>query len=285
MWSAGAAERAIQYSASISGDTYTLAIDFGTPYEQLCFPADTSLEIQIQGQIPSTAPDGQLVEAEWYVWEESDDLEMDMSNNTAQSSTVVRRSDVFVHKEGVSQALQSEDRTELGDIIEYTISYNNLGSAIAQDTVITEQIPDGACINVDMLEQGLPTGVTVQYFTDGSVQLASIPTGIDCSIARVDVHMGDLPGPASVVGESVGNFAGVGTTGVVDVVSGLVLETYVIEEVPLSPSVVSHRGYNVETTIINGELYAVISSYASAGITYIYRRDDNVDQFQEVIIP
>jgi uncharacterized repeat protein (TIGR01451 family)/fimbrial isopeptide formation D2 family protein len=107
-----------------------------------------------------------------------------LGNNTDGSETVVYRPDVAVRKSVADAATGDADWTEAGSLLTYTIEYNNLGDAVARDTVITEIVPEGTTL----VSVNNPDGSTVAYH--------SMPGS---GARSFDVRLGDLdPNPSMV---------------------------------------------------------------------------------------
>ena len=108
-----------------------------------------------------------------------------LGNNTDSSTTVVYRPDVAVRKSVVDAGTGSADWTDSGKLLTYTIEYNNLGDAVARDTVISEIVPEGTTL----VSVENPDGSTVAYYPATGSQARSF-----------DVHLGDLgPNPNKAV--------------------------------------------------------------------------------------
>ena len=92
----------------------------------------------------------------------------------------------------------SETFTDQGNKLTYKIEYNNIGSADAENTVISEVVPAGTKLLPNSFSN-LPSGATVSFNT---------PNPSNATAFTVD--LGTLPAPANADGEGVADeFAGV----------------------------------------------------------------------------
>ncbi len=69
----------------------------------------------------------------------------------------------------------SEQFTNAGELIRYTVDYNNTGNTDAQNVILTENIPSTTCFTKSSIA-GLPAGVTIQYSNDGGTTWTYTPS-------------------------------------------------------------------------------------------------------------
>jgi uncharacterized repeat protein (TIGR01451 family) len=81
--------------------------------------------------------------------------------------------------------------TQVGDELEYTLQYDNVGNATGSNAVIHEIIPQGTVYIPGSIK--LPEGATVTFYPS------------EANAASFDVTLGDLDAPASYVAERLGN--------------------------------------------------------------------------------
>lgn len=194
--------RAIQ--SSLSGDM--VRFDLGTMPSNTCIPPGASGEISIQGLIDSDLADGVAVPVSVTIAERSPDIELFFPNNTDSDSVTVRRSDVMIHKRGEPIPLENDGMVDIGDQLQYTVEYNNLGSTTAENVRIREEVPVGTCLDIASLEDSVPIGSNIVYYNENRLQISSSVSN-SCLIRSFDILLGDLPGPAHLVGETEGIFA------------------------------------------------------------------------------
>ncbi len=160
-----------------------------------------------------------------YIWEESLDNELLMTNNADTTEVWVYHADVLTEKEGYSSSTGglsgSTTHTNIGDKITYKVNYDNIGNTVAENTLLTDVLPKGECLDVDDLEANKPTGTTVKYY-DANGAVIPAPAGISCAVRKFVINLGNLPAPANVVGETIGGFSGVMTD--VEDLSGVRIE-------------------------------------------------------------
>lgn len=99
------------------------------------------------------------------IGEHSPDQEFVMTNNYARDTVLVRRADMMVRKSGVSSPFGDDSTSDIRDRITYTVEYNNLGSTVAKNAIVRENIPPGTCIDAQSLVDSLPSSVDIRYFT------------------------------------------------------------------------------------------------------------------------
>lgn len=193
-----------EIQSSLSGDV--VRFDLGTNPSNTCLPPGASGEISLQGVIDADIADGVSIPVSVNIAERSPDIELFFPNNTDSDAVTVRRSDVMIHKRGDPIPLKNDGMVDVGDQIQYTVEYNNLGSTTAQDVRVREEVPVGTCLDIASLEDSLPVGSRVVYYNSDRFQISSLVSN-SCYIRSFDVILGDLPGPANLVGETEGTFA------------------------------------------------------------------------------
>ncbi|MCB9809822.1 DUF11 domain-containing protein [Candidatus Peribacteria bacterium] len=139
-------------------------------------------------------------------------------NNTASSSTVAYRADVLTTKTGTTCDTATDDcavpeasydaglYTELGEYLQYTVTYNNAGNTDAEDVIITDPIPAGSCYVVGSLEADQPVGTVLEYSADDMLSWSYTPVadanGADCSVTHFRLRfLAPLTVPATYDGE------------------------------------------------------------------------------------
>ncbi|MDD2346727.1 MAG: FG-GAP-like repeat-containing protein [Kiritimatiellae bacterium] len=135
---------------------------------------------------------------------DSEPAEEYLDNNTDSTETVVYRADVAVRKSVVDARTGDSDWTESGNFLKYTIEYNNLGNAVARDTVISEIVPEGTTL----VSINNPDGSTVVYYPEAGAGARSF-----------DVLLGDL-GP-SINKAVIGDYGAMGAVKIANDKGGL----------------------------------------------------------------
>ncbi|MCA9516190.1 MAG: DUF11 domain-containing protein, partial [Myxococcales bacterium] len=97
-------------------------------------------------------------------WQPGDPEEELLTDNDAQSSVVVYKADAWVDKT-MARANGASGAAGLGERLDVTIDYNNLGNAPAEDVVFTDYFPDGTSFVVGSL-QGLPGDFALEYYSE-----------------------------------------------------------------------------------------------------------------------
>lgn len=185
-----------------------------TPYQNVCMPPKTELSFQIYAKISSSAPDSSVVTNSVRVGEDSPANEDLMTNNTANTSVTVYRTDVVVQKNGISYGpdgiLGTSDDSQTyvnpGEKINYTINYNNIGNTNANDVVINENIPTGTCyVNGSV---AIPAGSVLELSNNGGASWtytsASALGSPDCAVTNFRIKFtSPLPAPATFDSEDL----------------------------------------------------------------------------------
>ncbi|YCM45720.1 SdrD B-like domain-containing protein [Verrucomicrobiaceae bacterium 227] len=150
----------------------------------------SSQSFEIYGKLNEDIENGTVIKNEAKVTlrnrENTDPPEIYTDNNSDDSEVTVWRPDVTVRKSVTDLETGSEDWTEAGKILEYTIEYNNLGNANADNVVISEIVPAGTTL----LGVTAPIGSTVDYS----------PVGPLANASSFDVNLGTVSAPAGFTG-------------------------------------------------------------------------------------
>ena len=213
----------------------TLAAGFrvGLGGAAVCVPPGASMEGTFTAVVGDVVNDT-TVTASCLAGENAAGAEDIVDNNLASSSVRVLRADVEVAKVGVSCgkdpncATADPDFVDVGDTVDYTFSYANVGGAAADGVVINDILPRGTCYRVNSLEKRLPPRATASYSDDGvdfGYQPVLDANGVDCGVVAVQVVFEGALAPGLQLVEfatsadwNEGAFAG-GTTGQFDVLS------------------------------------------------------------------
>lgn len=182
----------------------------GTPASSVCLPSDVLGNFSIFTTVNSDVEDSTAVSTSVEIDQtEAAIPEKTLVNNVDSTTTVVYRADVMTTKVGYSRDAMDAmpytggdaQETGLGEVITYKIEYDNIGNVNADDTVIVEKIPEGACIDVDSLEMNKPGGTTITYLDANDVVLP-VAAGVDCNVREVQIYRETLPAPANYDQES-----------------------------------------------------------------------------------
>lgn len=134
-------------------------------YRNLAIPVGGQVRFTIKGTIDSNASDGDIVSNETQVVYEGLPANMTpeefLINNVDSSQVAIWRPDVTIKKSVVNDSDGSEVWTETGEIMTYTLEYNNIGNADADAVCIQEIIPEGTNFVDGSLT--LPPGASVTY--------------------------------------------------------------------------------------------------------------------------
>ena len=134
-------------------------------YRNLAIPVGGQISFSIKGTIDNNAQDGDIASNETQVIYEglpsNTTPEEFLTNNVDSSQVNIWRPDVTIKKSVVNDPDDSEVWTEAGDIMTYTLEYNNIGNADADDVCIQEIIPEGTSFISGSLT--LPPGASIEY--------------------------------------------------------------------------------------------------------------------------
>lgn len=203
----------INFSENSDGD---YSFDLGG--SDVCLPPGSVGEFEVYAIVDSTLSDGATVSNTAVIGENSPDIEDILTNNTDSSQTVVYRADLSIQKSGVSKGPDnilgtgddSTTQTSVGENVYYTLEYNNIGSAPAQNSIITETIPTGMCY-IDGSITGYPGDATIEFSNDNASTYTYSPTGpVDCSVTNFRIVFGSPIFPGNSVGEDA-TIGGLGT--------------------------------------------------------------------------
>ena len=187
---------------------------FGGPLEAqrdlVCMPPQSSWNFTIDTTVDSPIPDQTNILSTVGIEKFTGDPEEILGDNTDQTQVLACRTDVMTTKHGIAD--RDEDGSFTGtvdsdifanqwDMIEYTVEYDNLGNAPAENTVITELVPEGTCLNVSSLKQDVPAGATLVMY-DAAGAIVDYPGAVQCEVRSFDIMFAVLPNPASFDQES-----------------------------------------------------------------------------------
>lgn len=122
-------------------------------------------------------------------------------NNRAACGVSVLRADVHAHKSVVNRTTGSRTIADQGDLLGWTIGYDNAGDHEASDVVIEDAVPEGLAVIVGGVTNVDPGAVDIAYSNDGGASFAytpKVPVGTpDASITHVRIAWrSDMPAPA-----------------------------------------------------------------------------------------
>lgn len=173
-----------------------------TYYRNVGIPAGAQGQFQVYASVDGSVTDSAVLENEVLLVTTNqagnDVPEALLYNNEDTAQVVVYRADPVITKTVRDVPDDSESLTDIGHTLRYTIAYDNLGGADAEDTRINDILPAGVRF-VPGSFSNLPAGATVAYTPDESTNT----TGLE-------IRLGTLPAPPAYVGESESNdFQGV----------------------------------------------------------------------------
>ena len=87
-----------------------------------------------------------------------------LDNNSDDTSVIVYRADLVLEKSVVDALTGDEFYTEAGSLLEYTLSYDNIGNVEAENVVLQEIIPEGTTYVPGSLQ--VPAGAVATFFPD-----------------------------------------------------------------------------------------------------------------------
>lgn len=160
-----------------SGSVYTFTLG-GTNAADTCLPTKAQGSVNLSFVVDEMLSDETQITTTARIREESDSNEIYLTNNVDTSSVRVYRANVFVNKKGYAGTTRgftgSQTTATMGDIITYQLDYDNIGNASAENTTITDTLPEGVCLNTTDLESHIPTGASVIYY-DSINQIITLP--------------------------------------------------------------------------------------------------------------
>ena len=194
-------------------------------YTQVCLPQGAIGSFNVSATVDGSTLDNTTITNQVRIDQDIPGVTEDiLSNNQASTSTVAYRSDLRLIKTAVSSgadgvigtADDSTDSTNPGETVRYTLSYNNIGHTTAENSVITENIPDDTCFTPGSIAN-LPATATVEYSNDGGSTWDYTPSGNpDCNITSFRINLGNLSAPANMISGSTVNRADLGEVGYMD---------------------------------------------------------------------
>jgi len=184
---------AVPVTRTISGNVVTWYLGTTTPtdalyYQKVGLPPGSKGAFELRATIAESVADNTQVCNAAMVSADVGVEEL-LANNRGESCVIARRADVAVRKSGMELPSGDPIFAEAGSLIQYRISYNNLGSISAQNVVIDEIVPDGTrLVNVNA-----PAGAMVSY----------APSELDAT--GFSVQFDALTAPANAVRSAVGS--------------------------------------------------------------------------------
>jgi uncharacterized repeat protein (TIGR01451 family) len=192
-----------------------------TPYTNVCIPPGSSQTFQVFAQIDASAADSTIATNIAVVGEDSAANEDITSNNIDDTSVSIYKPDLMIQKTGFScgpdntcgNSDDSPTTVNQGEIIQYEISYDNIGNIDAENPIIVEPIPNGTCFVEGSVTA--PPGGKVEYSIDGGSTWYGddiIPGGfgLGCSVTHVRiVFTSAMPAPSHFDAENeISDFGG-----------------------------------------------------------------------------
>lgn len=151
----------------------------GNPSPNVCLPPGAEGVFNIYTTVDPSAQDGDVIAAAATIAENDTSIEeKTMENNDDVTTTTIYRAELLVKKEGRSNtsgtltATGDDSITAPGEIITYKVEYTNIGNTNAENSIITEAIPEGTCLDVASLLATLPNGASVSYLDESGNTLA-----------------------------------------------------------------------------------------------------------------
>lgn len=125
-------------------------------------------------------------------------------NNTATCGVTVYRADVLTDKAVVDRTTGSRTVADVDDVLDWTITWDNVGDHDAAGVVLEDAVPEGLAVIVGGFTNIDPEAADVSYSDDGGVTFAYTPRAAvgtpDPRITHVRlVWRGDVPAPAGGV--------------------------------------------------------------------------------------
>ncbi|MGJ8726603.1 MAG: SdrD B-like domain-containing protein [Roseibacillus sp.] len=161
-------------------------------YRNIGVPVGAIVTFTLQGYVSDAAADGDTVTNNTTLvvdnQTDADPAEDFLANNADEVSTRIYRPEISIGKSVVNESDQDETWTEAGEVLTYSIEYNNTGKAAADDVVISEVIPAGTSYVPGSLM--VPDGATAIWSPN-----PSDPTGFE-------ILFDNLPAPATFAGSN-----------------------------------------------------------------------------------
>jgi uncharacterized repeat protein (TIGR01451 family) len=187
-----------------------------TPDLNICIPPGASQTFTVYAKAStSITTDGTTITNTATI--ESVSPEDITSNNTDTSSTTVYFADLMVQKTGFScgpgdvcgDGNDNPNQVDKGELIQYKIEYDNIGSIDAKNAYIEDVIPTGTCYEVGSITPPAGSVLTFYDFT-GSVYPPTLGPE-DCNVAKFRITFNSpLPAPANYDGENLSSeFTGI----------------------------------------------------------------------------
>ncbi|MDR0950885.1 MAG: DUF11 domain-containing protein, partial [Candidatus Ancillula sp.] len=190
-----------------------------------CISAGGSVSFTVSGKVVSTLPQGEniqpifRVDNDWvdeygFVPGSPEDprhqLKTDLvdSNNQAITNTLVYRPDVMLVINGQADNSGSADSLEANEGVTYTVQYNNIGKATADDVIFHHSIPVGTCFKIGSIVN-IPEGGQVSYSnnngesydyqpsTSNSDSMGVHKLDADCNVTDFRIYLTKLVSPAN----------------------------------------------------------------------------------------
>lgn len=176
-----------------------------TWYRKVGIPAGHRVRITVQGKVAQALVSGTVVDHDMTVTTDyrfdfdpqAGEVEEIVDNNTSNCTTTIFRADPMVLK--TAEGVDKDEPFTVGDRIEYSIAFNNIGAAPADGVFIEDYLPEDVAFVAGSLTN-LPEGTTVRY-DDGSGSYGYTPVGgagtADPNVRGFRVTFdGQMPAPA-----------------------------------------------------------------------------------------
>jgi uncharacterized delta-60 repeat protein/uncharacterized repeat protein (TIGR01451 family) len=185
---------------------YTYRLGWATTAErdQVCMPPLSNGQFLISNKIASATTDQTMVTSTAQIAKFTGQPEEILVDNHDTTLVAACRTELIVAKQWVvdtdtngsyTDTWDSSTLVAANDRILYTINYDNLGSANAENTIITETIPEGTCLDVGSLLGGVVSGAVVTLYNSADALLTHT-TGVHCDVRTFEVWFDLLPFPA-----------------------------------------------------------------------------------------
>ncbi len=190
--------------------TYRLWWATTTERDQVCMPAHSNGQFLISTKTTSPIPDQTNINSSATIAKFTGQPEEILWDNADTTQVLACRTDLMTRKNWVadrdgdgsfSGANDSMTLANQSDVIEYTVEYDNIGNAPAENAVITEEIPAWTCLNVSSLKANVPAGATLTMY-DANGWVVDYPGAVQCDVRKFTITFDVLPNPANFDTES-----------------------------------------------------------------------------------
>jgi len=180
-------------------------------YQRIGLPPGTRALLRVTARIKSTTANEQLVLNSAIVSMEQTDARPEdyLLNNQDDCTLHVYRPDLKLAK-AVTDALGNQGPVGAGAPLHYTISYNNIGLAAADDVLIADVVPSDTYL-VPASFSALPVGVSAHFFdlADQELVVDANSADPDPRIVRFEIRFdGPAPAPMNESFFETADFAG-----------------------------------------------------------------------------